>query len=145
MKNFLLVSILAVACFSAKAFAGDSPNSSTGTVAAIQINRRTQAASANALAGVHVYPNPYKPNSNTIYNGQGIVFSGLPPTAQIKIFTISGEFVNEFQVSSVNGKSQPWDPYNKEGLKCSSGIYIFMVTSQDAPGQKTTGKFAIVR
>jgi len=148
MKKFLLVSILTAACFSAKTFAGNSTNSSTSTVAASQLNIKAKAIPANILGQVHVYPNPYKPNSNTAYNdtslGQGIVFTGLPSTTQIKIFTISGELVKEMQVSSVNGTFL-WDTYNKEGLKCASGIYIFMVTSRDVPGAKSTGKFAIVR
>lgn len=105
-----------------------------------------QLVSAKKLGEVYVYPNPYRPDSNTIYDnpplGRGIVFAGLPPTAKIKIFTISGELVKEIEESSADG-TLLWDTYNADGQKVASGVYIYLVTSQDDPGKKTTGKFAI--
>ena len=105
-----------------------------------------QLVPASNLGGVHVYPDPYRPNSNTIYDnpalGQGIVFAGLPPKAHIKIFTISGELVKEIDVSTGDG-NYLWDTHNAGGANCASGVYIYLVTSPEDPGSKSKGKFAI--
>jgi len=105
-----------------------------------------QLVPATRLGNIYVYPNPYRPDSNTIYDnpalGRGIVFAGLPPSAQVKIFTISGEFVKEIDISNGDG-TLLWDTQNADGLKCSSGVYIYLVTSPNDPGKKSTGKFAI--
>jgi hypothetical protein len=99
------------------------------------------------LGNVHVYPNPYRPNSNSIYNdsplGRGIVFAGLPARAQIKIFTITGELVKELKETTSDGILL-WDTLTADGHHTASGVYIYLITSQDAPGSKKTGRFAII-
>ena len=98
-------------------------------------------------SGVYVYPDPYKPGSNTIYDntalGEGIVFAGLPSSARIRIFTISGKLVKDMNVSNSKGTFL-WDTTNADNQKCSSGVYLYIVTNQDGSGNKYKGKFAIV-
>lgn len=106
-----------------------------------------QLVPASKLGRVYVYPNPYRPDSNTIYDnpalGRGVVFASLPPNARIKIFTATGEFVREIEETTDDGNLL-WDTTNSEGQRCASGVYIYLVTSQDDPGKKTTGRLAII-
>jgi len=103
---------------------------------------------AYCLDNAFVYPNPYRPDSGTTYDntsvGEGIVFAGMPSSAKIRIFTISGEFVNEINQASQNGRIL-WDTCNADGQKIASGTYIFIATSSAIPGKKTCGRFAIIR
>ena len=106
-----------------------------------------QLVPASRLGQVYIYPNPYRPDSNTIYDnpalGRGIVFAGLPPNAKIKIFTMTGELVNEIEETTYDG-TLLWDTKNADGHICASGVYLYIVVSQDDPGNKTVGRFAII-
>ena len=115
----------------------------------------TQGATAFGLYGetksdlneIVVYPNPFKPNDGNddtgkSYDGSpfsGIVFANLSQDVTIKVFNLAGELVNEL---SGTGRIW-WDAKNKEGKEVASGVYIYLVT--DKNGQKTTGKFTIIR
>ena len=105
-------------------------------------------ASVN-LENVKVYPNPYKPNSGTIYDnnpivGEGIIFSGLTQKAKVQIFNIAGELVTEFEEEDGDG-IYVWDTRNKNGEKVASGVYIYFITNPDDKSQKTKGRLVIIR
>jgi hypothetical protein len=106
------------------------------------------AASIN-LENVKVYPNPYKPNSGSIYDnnpivGDGIIFSGLTHKAKVQIFNIAGELVTEFEEEDGDG-IYVWDTRNKNGDKVASGVYIYFITNPDNESQKTKGRIVIIR
>ena len=101
------------------------------------------------LENVKVYPNPYKPNSGTIYDnnpivGEGIIFSGLTQKAKVQIFNIAGELVTEFEEDDGDG-IYVWDTRNKNGDKVASGVYIYFITNPDDKSQKTKGRIVIIR
>jgi hypothetical protein len=101
------------------------------------------------LENVKVYPNPYKPNSGTIYDnnpivGEGIIFSGLTQKAKVQIFNIAGELVTEFEEEDGDG-IYVWDTRNKNGDKVASGVYIYFITNPDDKSQKTKGRIVIIR
>jgi len=101
------------------------------------------------LENVKVYPNPYKPNSGTIYDnnpivGDGIIFSGLTQKAKVQIFNIAGELVTEFEEDDGDG-IYVWDTRNKNGDKVASGVYIYFITNPDDKSQKTKGRIVIIR
>ncbi|OGS44539.1 MAG: hypothetical protein A2539_01430 [Elusimicrobia bacterium RIFOXYD2_FULL_34_15] len=102
-----------------------------------------QLTSSGNLKTVYVYPNPYKPDTAK-YGGPGIIFSELTPRANIKIFTISGELVTEFDETDGDGRYL-WDARNKNGERVASGAYIYFITNPDDSSQKVKGKLAIVR
>lgn len=97
---------------------------------------------ADDLQNAHVFPNPYKPDSNGPFDAHFITFTGLTPQADIKIYDISGELVASIQHNSGN-KEYQWDVLNDYGKKLASGVYIFYITNSN--GQKKTGKFSIIR
>jgi len=101
------------------------------------------------LDNVKVYPNPYKPNSGTIYDnnpivGEGIIFSGLTQKAKVQIFNIAGELVTEFEEEDGDG-IYVWDTRNKNGDKVASGVYIYFITNPDDKSQKIKGRIVIIR
>ncbi len=101
------------------------------------------------LENVKVYPNPYKPNSGTIYDnnpivGDGIIFSGLTQKAKVQIFNIAGELVTEFEEEDGDG-IYVWDTRNKNGEKVASGVYIYFITNPDDKSKKKKGRIVIIR
>ncbi|MFI5361770.1 MAG: T9SS type A sorting domain-containing protein [Elusimicrobiota bacterium] len=103
------------------------------------------------LSGVRVYPNPYKPNGGDPNHGvaftpgnptSGIVFDTLTPSAEIKIYTVSGQLVRTLGPPNASGALQ-WDAKNDEGRDAASGLYMAVITS---PGvSKAVKKVVIVR
>ncbi|MFH1369369.1 MAG: T9SS type A sorting domain-containing protein [Elusimicrobiota bacterium] len=89
------------------------------------------------LNSVIIYPNPFRP-----YQGHtSVTFDGLTQNAKISIYTVSGRVVRELSADS--GGKLEWDALNDGGEKVASGVYIYCVTNNK--GQKTIGKFAVIR
>jgi hypothetical protein len=118
-------------------------------IGVIDVDMLLSAGASVDLQNVKVYPNPYKPNSGTIYDnnpivGEGIIFSGLTQKAKIQIFNIAGELVTEFEEEDGDG-IYVWDTRNKNGDKVASGVYIYFITNPDDESQKTKGRIVIIR
>ncbi|MDI6791872.1 MAG: DUF3160 domain-containing protein [bacterium] len=99
------------------------------------------------LEKVIVYPNPYRPSSNTSQNAPAITFKNLTAQATINIYTINiyniaGELVKTIEELDADGQAT-WDGKNEAGHEVRSGIYIYLITSPT--GDKTTGKIAIIK
>lgn len=93
---------------------------------------------ANNLSKVYAYPNPFNPNR------QGkITFTKLTDTAIIRIFTIVGELVKTIEVTPQDSGSPTWDGRNDAGEKIASGIYIYLITTEE--GYKVKGKIGIIK
>ncbi|WP_413853290.1 glycosyl hydrolase [Candidatus Ruminimicrobium bovinum] len=103
----------------------------------------TKLLNENTQTELLVFPVPYKPGSNTMYDsGDGITFLGLKEGSNIKIFNVSGELVYEKSIEN-NEKKFIWNAKNNSGNKIASGVYIYYITSAD--GTKHKGKLAIER
>jgi flagellar hook assembly protein FlgD len=98
---------------------------------------------------VRVYPVPYVPNDGKRDNGvpyaasdaqSGIVFDQLPAVVKIKIYTLSGQLVTDFDTSNSGGHIQ-WDVRNNKGKDVASGGYIAVISS---PGFKAVIKKLLV-
>ncbi|OGS17695.1 MAG: hypothetical protein A3J83_09260 [Elusimicrobia bacterium RIFOXYA2_FULL_40_6] len=91
-----------------------------------------------------VYPNPFMPVSGNQYSAAGITFDNLPATEEvtIKIYTISGDFVNKFTKAVTEGQKKVWDGKNNSGEQVSSGIYVYYIKS-DSINKK--GRLAIIK
>jgi len=59
---------------------------------------------------------------------------------RIKIFTLSGQLVTDYDTLNSNGKIQ-WDVRNNKGKDAASGAYIAVISS---PGNKTVVKKLLV-
>lgn len=92
------------------------------------------------LESLHIYPNPFKPGDplhGGARGGEGIIIGGLPETAEIKIFDISGSLVEKLEHRG--GSILRWE----KAEDTSTGVYICLVTSED--GRTKTVKFSIIR
>ncbi len=86
-----------------------------------------------------IYPNPFFVNEAQNNN---LLIDGLVKNSVIKIFSTSGDLINE--ISTPGGKIALWDGRDKNSNMVNSGIYFIVAFSED--GEKiTTGKIAIIR
>lgn len=85
---------------------------------------------AAGLAGVKIYPNPYRPSSASDI----VHFTNMPPYAKLKIYTFLGELVRDIKADA-NGMAA-WAGENDSGQKAASGVYIALIQTSD----KKSGK-----
>jgi hypothetical protein len=120
-----------------------------------------QIAADSRSEGVYVVPNPYRGSaqwdltpSASDPTGTKVDFYNMPQGRwTLKIFTISGDLVEEITSDDVqvNGKPQKenaadgqasWNLISRNGQDVVSGIYLFSVESDAGTSQ---GKFVIIR
>ncbi len=106
---------------------------------------------ATGLSGVRIYPNPYRPNNADTNDGKpwspndptsGILFDSLPPTGEIRVYSVTGALVWR-SPGPASGGLLRWDSINGDGIEVASGIYFVVVT--DSEGNSTAGKLAVIR
>ncbi len=90
-----------------------------------------------------VYPNPWRKDKHATLN---VTFDRLPLGSTVKIFTVSGHFVNTLTPTV---DTATWDLTNDQGDKVASGIYIYLITTGDSGssgnGQRIRGKLGVIR
>ncbi len=96
-----------------------------------------QLVAAGNLSAVKVYPNPFKPRKHT----QGMTIDNLTATADIKIFSVTGELVRKLSYTAQNGMAV-WDGKNDSGSEVASGVYIAFI---DSPSGKKKIKIVVER
>ena len=102
---------------------------------------------------IKVVPNPYVMTnmmetqvSNPFLNQRRrLMFTHIPANCSIKIFTVSGIFVDEIIVSNEpeNGIIH-WDMLTRENLEIAAGMYIYHIESE-MTGDSKLGKFAVIK
>jgi hypothetical protein len=99
------------------------------------------------LSEVRVVPNPfiYDKTGKGNYPGQKdkLLFAGLPGPCKIRIYSVSGDVVDEIDHDSIEGTHE-WFQVSKYNQFISSGVYIYHVESKEGKGS-TIGKFIIIR
>lgn len=110
-----------------------------------------RSSAGENVDNVYVVPNPYIATS--IYDqaprgsglgyvsGRRVMFMNLPVSSTIRIYTITGELVRQFEHVSEGG-DETWDLLNEDGQEVSSGTYIYHV---DAAQGTKVGRIAIVK
>lgn len=96
----------------------------------------TATAPRENLENVYAYPNPVRPG----FTGD-VTIDGLTARANVKITDIEGNLV--FETTSEGG-SVLWDTTAFGQYKVASGVYIVMITAQDAL-ETTITKIMVVR
>lgn len=94
-------------------------------------------APASDLAGIKVYPNPFKPSKGHTY----VKFDNLTENTRIRIFTLAGDFV--FEKEDIDFGDFIWTAVNQSGKEVASGVYICMITND--LGEKKILKIAVIR
>ena len=109
------------------------------------------------LNKIRVVPNPYVVQS--LYDEIGanrratpeLRFAGVPTRGSLRIYSVSGQFLQQldWEPGDLEGGSGdlPWNLRTREGTQVSSGIYIYVLTANDADGKKVNarGKFVVIR
>lgn len=104
---------------------------------------------------VYVVPNPFRQHSNLIGTGERyrMEFIGLPAKCKIKIYTLTGDVVQEIDHDDGSG-SKAWGSIkqldyqlNKWALGVAPGIYLYRVESlvSGQEGESYIGKLAIIK
>ncbi|CAI8385152.1 MAG: Uncharacterised protein [Polaribacter sejongensis] len=99
----------------------------------------------DVLGAVYAYPNPALKNHQTV-TIDGRKGTHLPKGTNIKILDVAGNLVYETNVEEgqeLKGGKAVWDKRNLAGNKVASGIYIVLLSSDDASETAVT-KIAIV-
>lgn len=96
----------------------------------------------SGLADVKVVPNPYKATSlfEVRYEDK-IMFTNLPPAAEISIYTLDGDLVKTI-IHDSGTDSEKWNLVSKNDQFVVSGLYFYVVRTDK---EKKIGKFAIMR
>ncbi|MCP4723424.1 MAG: T9SS type A sorting domain-containing protein [bacterium] len=89
------------------------------------------------LSGVFTYPNPVKARNDET----GLTFANLPPVARITVFDMSGRHLKDLEENNGDGGLY-WDLKDKNGNRLSSGVYFYIVESNDSKVRK---KFVVIR
>ncbi len=104
---------------------------------------------------VFVVPNPFRQHSNLTGSGERyrMEFIGIPAKCKIKIYTLTGDVVQEIEHDDGSG-SEAWGSIkrldyqlNKWTLGIAPGVYLYRVESRVAghEGESYIGKLAIVK
>lgn len=104
---------------------------------------------------VYVVPNPFRQHSNLVGTGEKyrIEFIGIPAKCKIKIYTLTGDLVQEIEHDDGSG-SEAWGSIrrsdymlNQWALGVAPGVYIYRVESlvPGRTGESYIGKFAIIK
>lgn len=102
------------------------------------------------LYKVFAVPNPYRSGGSRLttsnyqnYPDNLIRFVNVPPQCQIKIYTLSGDLVWEFEHNRSTVGNIEWDTRNRGDNEVTSGIYIWRV--EDPSGDHVYGRLVIIR
>jgi ligand-binding sensor domain-containing protein len=90
-----------------------------------------------AYSELEIGPNPFILPSN-----QPLMIRNLVPKSSIKIVTVSGSVIKQFEAQG--GGRAFWDGRDKNGMFVSSGIYIIIAYAENG-SQTVTGKVAVIR
>lgn len=103
------------------------------------------ASFGETLEEVYAYPNPALKNHQTI-TIDGKNGNHLPKGTNVKILDVAGNLVYETNVvegQETQGGKVVWNKTNLAGQKVTSGIYIVLLSNDDA-SETTTTKIAII-
>ncbi len=94
-------------------------------------------ASVEKYATIEVAPNPF-----LIPNSGSVMIRGLVDDSMVKVLTINGTLVNQF--SAQGGGRAFWNGKKSNGEYVASGIYLFVVYTQNG-SQVAAAKVAVIR
>jgi hypothetical protein len=130
-------------------------------------------ANANMAANEpYVYPNPYyygaswEGKSNFQEESRKLTFANLPERCQVRIFTVAGDFIDEFshdqsyngsdirwfrtfgaevpEDNVFSGGEHSWDLLSRDAQIIARGLYMYSVKDLDT-GEIFLGKFVIIK
>lgn len=121
---------------------------------AISGTRITRAVTRTQLDSVRVVPNPYVMYSSyeqSTANEHRIMFTHLPPEGTIRIYTATGQYVQQlrWKPADLNGSGDLYfNLLTREGTLMASGLYLYTVQATGQAGgakREKVGRFIIIR
>jgi hypothetical protein len=88
---------------------------------------------------------------STDANVDRIVFTHVPPQGVLRVFTATGQFVQQIRWTpdDLNGRGDlRFNLRTKEGLEMAAGLYLFVLTAEDENGGEigtAKGKFVLIK
>jgi len=107
-----------------------------GTADHFSLFQIMQGSPSSSVKSVKIFPNPLRPARGDA----AMVFSGLPATASLRIYSLKGELIRE-ETTDALGMAR-WDGRNRSGRYVASGVYFVFV---EKGGDKKTFKVAVQR
>ena len=108
-----------------------------------------------SLDSVKVVPNPYvmfsEYTNRNISGTDRLLFTHVPPRGKIRIYTVSGQFVQllRWAEGDLNDQGDLWfNLRTREGNEMAGGLYLFVLVATDANSNelgRAKGKFVIIR
>jgi|GEM_PF-66003 len=138
------------------------------TATALRVFPGTEAVAAGTpdRPPVGVYPNPYRVQAAWSDEGsrtQKLYFTNLPPRAEIRVYTLSGQIIAELNHDAatyagdigwydqfsgprrvVASGEHAWDILSDANQRIATGLYFFSVRDLDS-GDTQTGKFVVIK
>ncbi|MHB8579218.1 MAG: type IX secretion system anionic LPS delivery protein PorZ [Ignavibacteriaceae bacterium] len=118
------------------------PNTGTvyvGTDAGLTSFQTSAIKPVDSFTKLFVYPSPFVLSSG---GGNKLTINGLIQNSEIKIISISGKLINDFQ--SPGGRVAYWDGTDSNGNLVNSGVYLIVAFDQTG-NNVTTSKVAVIR
>ncbi|HUX93571.1 MAG TPA: two-component regulator propeller domain-containing protein [Ignavibacteriaceae bacterium] len=118
------------------------PNTGTvyvGTDAGLTSFQTSAIKPVDSYSKLFVYPSPFVLSSG---GGNKLTIDGLIKDSEIKILSISGKLINDFQ--SPGGRVAYWDGTDSNGNLVNTGVYLIVAFDQTG-NSVTTSKVAVIR
>ena len=109
------------------------------------VESNTAATGPVDLTQVHTVPDPYLATSQYDLSPttKQLMFVNLPPTATIRIYTLTGVLVDILNHEDVTGGGRAvWNLRNRNNQFIASGVYFYHVVTPE--GDTHVGKFTVV-
>ena len=118
----------------------------TGTTSEKEIEALTptRTPDANWKDNVVVVPNPYHAAGADKYPGRRLVFLNLPGFANIRLYTMTGDLIQQIEHRGGTGDTDWQFQDTFSSTEIVSGVYIAVIEETDANGS-STGEQAIVK
>jgi hypothetical protein len=102
------------------------------------------------LDSIRVVPNPFVAFSTfqTTVAESRVVFTHLPPRGSLRIYTVSGQFVQQINWTTADLTTNGDLFYNlrtREGTDLATGMYIWALNTDVGGRQQKLGKFVVIR
>jgi len=108
----------------------------------VEIGISAEMNNETELYEIIVYPNPFYPDNGDIIKIENKGSITMPQgNTFCRIYDLNGDFILEIDKNIYEQFS--WDGLNKNGKKCGSGIYYYIVSALD--GQTSKGKIVLIR
>jgi len=106
-----------------------------------------------SMDSIKFVPNPYVVFSQYATSGgtARAIFTHMPPRGAVRIYTVSGQFVQQIQwnADDLNGDGDLfWNLRTREGNDMAAGLYLYVVTAFDNTGAhigQARGKFVLIK